>query len=751
MVPKSDLHLEDLHMPLNGRFQVIEILAAKLWTRTYRAQDLHRPSQPDCIITHLKAIPIVPNYRAAIRDLFGREVTVLEQVGSHAQIPSLLTWFEDEHGFYAVQEYVTGRSLSLDLLPQQPWTPAQVWQWLNSVLEPLAWVHQHGSIHGNLKPENLLRQENGQWLAIDFSSLGVLQQTLMAAHGLFVPPRAAAQQGYQPLEQLQGLACAASDVYALGMMAVQALTGVKPVDFQVDPDSIKILWQDHLPDTATPLQHQLIPILENMVQWDLPQRYGNAQEVLLALAAVSPVEVGEGVPAIAPMPTLAVVGADHPRRETAIAAESAISPPAAVAIATPASSAPNGTGANQPDLDPVPPVNPPESAPSPGLSLKSLLQSGWANPSVRLGMGGVAVATGAAAVGWGLLNSVDWSTQTGKIWQRIAAATSANGQSNSRSVKQLSEKWRQDWQRAAVTFQQVETAAQQGEWAKAKDLSATLPDIPYWRDRSVTLLKQGHLPATTPPVSSAPAPTATTPAELESAFTYARERKFTKALAELAKLPPGSEVDAIVKAKTQEYQEKQNVRAQFDLQRAFDRAIAKDFEQALAYLYQIPGGTDAYATAQTKIAEYKQKRQIQADVQRQTVSDRPTLPPPATLVSTTAIVPSPAVNSPIPISLDPATEQLNQQANQWLQQADQQINAGQIEAALATLGNVPLGTPAYAEARDRRLRLTAPLNSPPTPNPAMIQARQPISAQVAPERPSLIMGRADLQWVERTP
>ncbi len=747
LAPQSDRHLDDLNLPLNGRYQVLGVLAAKLWTRTYRAQDLQRPQQPHCVITQLKAIPIVPNYRAAIRDLFVREATLLEQLGQHPQIPSFQPWFEDEQGFYVVQEFVRGRSLSLDLLPHQPWTPEQVLQLLRQVLAPLVWVHRHGGIHGNLKPDNLWQQEDGRWLAIDFSSLGVLQQTLMAAHGLFVPPRTAAQQGYQPLEQLQGLACAASDVYALGMIAVQALTGIQPVDFQVDPDTVKILWQEHLPDRASSLQQQLVPILENMVQWDLPQRYANAQEVLLALETVRPVSVP--TPAAAPVATAlayASVGGTQGDKVMDTDAEPVIPAPpqrvAAVALATPIAAPPTAAVPLHPPIE-VPAVMatppPPEQPPSePTLPLKTLLQSTLGSPAMRLGVGGVAVATGIAAVGWGLLNSVDWSTKTGKLWQRVAAATNLNN-SNSRSVKSLSEQWRQDWQRAATTFQQVETAAKQGEWAKAKTLSTTIPDIPYWRDRSQSVLQQANLPVAT----AAPAADAET--QLAPAFDYARAHKFNKALAELAKIPPGTAIDAVVKAKTQEYQEKQNVRADFDLQRAYDRAIERDFEQALAYLYQIPAGTNAYATAQTKIAEYKQKRDIQAEVRRTSVSDRPTPP------QVSALPPAPAAIAvqPVAMQLDPDIQALNQQAETWLRTADRQLQAGQLQAALTSLAQVPLGTPAYAGARDRILTVTAQLQTPPNTAPVVLQAEHPTPPQVAPETQPLILGRAQLQWVDR--
>jgi len=742
MVSQPNPHITDLNLPLNGRYQVIEILTAKLWTRTYLAQDLHRPSQPDCVVYHLKTIPIVPNYRIAIRDLFAREASILEQLGTHPQIPSFLDWFEDEHGFYVAQEFVSGRPLSLDLVPEQGWQPEQVLQFLKSVLEPLAWTHRHGSVHGNLKPENLLRLDNGQIMAIDFSSMGMLQQTLMAAHGLFVPPRTAAQQGYQPLEQLQGLTCAASDVYAVGMIAVQALTGVKPVDFQVDSESVKILWQEHLPESSSRLQQQLIPILETMIQWDLPRRYANAHQVLLALEEVTPVSVpvSSGV-AMSP----AIAKAAHVERviELPPVVEPTISRDTAEATDHSVVTIPVYLEAQpEPHNGPVPKKSAQAATGSTQktrLLMQSFLKMTATNPSVRVGVGGVAVASTFAAVGWGLLNSVDWSEKTGQLWQRFTNASALNNNTPKTSVKALSEKWRQDWQQAALTYQQAETAFNQGEWAKVKALTTTLPDIPYWRDRGAALVQEVNVKTES-----------SSSKHLEIAFEYAQERNFTHALAELEKIDAEPALSGVVQAKTREYREKQNIRAWFDLQRAYDRAIARDFSKALAFLYQIPPGTDAYATAQAKIAEYKQKQTIQVKTKSSVVSDRSQQSAQVISVTAQSTVDASVPNHAVDVDVDISVERANQQAAIWLKLAEQQAKAGQLATALTTLEKIPVGTLAYAEARDKRLELAAQLQPTSTPKTVVVHAQQQETtnpAHLASIDQPLIVGRAELQWV----
>lgn len=758
-VPKTEIHLAELNIPLNGRYQIIEILAAKLWARTYLAQDLHRPNHPPCVIHHLKTIPIIPNYRESLYDLFAREATLLQQLGSHPQIPQLLDWFEDDNGFYGVQEFISGRSLSLDLLPQQTWQPEAVLQFLRSALEPLTWVHQHGSLHGNLKPENLRRLHNGQLLLIDFSSMGSLQQTLMTAHGMFVPPRPAAQQGYQPLEQIQGFACAGSDIYALGMIAVQALTGLKPLDFQVQPEPIKVLWQDHLPENHSPLRSRLVTLLTQMVQWELPDRYANAREVLLALDELVPIQaVVEPIRELAAAQPLPVMS--RPIADTAAPILTAEATVTEVASLPRRQRSLDLTGTTDSPLVPVHAIVDATalaiaapSRPKPSdhyalcnfeetpLGMRKFLQTTFANTPVRIGAGGIAVATTCAAVGWGLLNSVDWSKQTDQLWARIGHLSELKQNGNYRSVKGLSEKWRQDWQQAATTFQEAEVAFNQGEWAKVKALTTTLPDIPYWQDRGAALAQSANVRAETSATQ-----------QLEAAFASARQHNFTKALHELAEIELNGSVAGVVKTKTQEYRQKQNVRAWFDLQRAYDRAIARDFTQALDYLYQIPADTEAYKTAQLKIAEYKQKAQERAKAAGQSSSDR-------TIGLTTrsqisAQTPSTAQSGrpAIEVNIDVKGLQVNQQAEATLQLATQQAIAGQTTAALTTLEQIPLGTPAYAHARDKRVALmalqqpTAAAQAPVAPR-SLPEARPQATRRFTSE--PLIMGHASLQWVER--
>ncbi|MDD1416865.1 serine/threonine protein kinase, partial [Dolichospermum sp. ST_con] len=83
--------------------------------------------------------------------------------------------------------------------------------------------------------------------------------------------------GYMPTEQGQGKPRPNSDIYALGIIAIQALTGVPASQLQEDPDTGEMNWQ-HL----IPINPELVAILTKMVRYHFKERYQTATEALQA-------------------------------------------------------------------------------------------------------------------------------------------------------------------------------------------------------------------------------------------------------------------------------------------------------------------------------------------------------------------------------------------------------------------------------------------------------------------------------------
>ncbi|MBD2778310.1 serine/threonine-protein kinase [Iningainema tapete] len=263
---------------LDHRYQVINVLATGGFGQTYIAKDTKRPGNPVCVVKHLKPANDPKVFDTAKR-LFQNEADTLEQLGNHDQIPRLLAYFDDNQEFYLVQEFIEGHPLSDELVPGKRWSESQVIQMLQEVLSILLFVHRQGVIHRDIKPDNIIRRAaDNKLVLVDF---GAVKQLRVSTSGYRTATVAIGTPGYMPIEQGQGKPRPNSDIYALGIIAVQALTGVPSMDLQEDPETGEILWQ-HL----APVSNELAAVLTKMVRYHFKDRYQSVSEALQALPSL---------------------------------------------------------------------------------------------------------------------------------------------------------------------------------------------------------------------------------------------------------------------------------------------------------------------------------------------------------------------------------------------------------------------------------------------------------------------------------
>jgi serine/threonine-protein kinase len=277
---------------LGGRYQVVEILATGGFGQTFVAEDTHRPGNPQCVVKHLKPASINSGFLQNARRLFQSEAETLEKLGNHNQIPRLLAYFEENQEFYLVQEFIQGHTLSAELQAGKPWSESKVYQFLQEILNLLIFVHGHRVIHRDIKPDNLIRrQRDGKLVLVDFGSVKQAWTQVVTAQGqtsaTFAnsPPATIAigTPGYMPTEQGRGKPRPNSDIYALGMIAIQALTGVNPTQLIEESDNGEIQWQHQ-----AQVSERLAAVLSKMVRYHFKNRYQSAAEALQALLLVHP-------------------------------------------------------------------------------------------------------------------------------------------------------------------------------------------------------------------------------------------------------------------------------------------------------------------------------------------------------------------------------------------------------------------------------------------------------------------------------
>lgn len=265
---------------LHGRYQLIQVLGSGGFGLTYLATDTHHPDNPIHVVKQFKPANQDAAFLDIARRLFLSEVGSLRKLGTHDRIPALIDDFEQDQQFYLVQEYVEGRSLTEELAEVKQLDEPQTIALLRDVLEILEFVHSNQVIHRDIKPSNLIRRNrDGRLALIDFGAVKEIQTQLTAIEpGQTNLTVGIGTQGYVPSEQLMGKPRYSSDIYALGMTAIQALTGTHPCNLPTDPDTAEVVWHDR-----TQVSPWLAKILDRMTRYHFTQRFQSASDVLQAL------------------------------------------------------------------------------------------------------------------------------------------------------------------------------------------------------------------------------------------------------------------------------------------------------------------------------------------------------------------------------------------------------------------------------------------------------------------------------------
>lgn len=261
------------------RYQVMRALGRGGFGVTFLAKDVSLPNEPLCVIKQL--CPKVSNpvvlQRACQR--FEREAKMLSQLGSHAQIPQLLDYFQVNDEFYLVQEYIRGRTLAREVKLKGTLSEAEVKQFLREILPVLSYIHEHQVIHRDIKPPNIIRcQDDGRLVLIDFGAVKeqfvhVSDSTQKGSTTHFV-----GTLGFAPPEQLALRPTFGSDIFAIGVTCLYLLTAKPPMEFDYDVATGEVCWQEWVE-----VSEHFAKILDKMLRVSVRDRYQSAAEILRAL------------------------------------------------------------------------------------------------------------------------------------------------------------------------------------------------------------------------------------------------------------------------------------------------------------------------------------------------------------------------------------------------------------------------------------------------------------------------------------
>ncbi len=227
-------------------------------------------------LDRLVAIKILADGRhddPAFADRFRAEAKTLARL-AHPHIVTVHDFGEADGLFYLVMEFVDGVNLR-DILRDGKMDPAQALAVVPPVCEALEYAHEKGVVHRDIKPENLLLDRDGRVKIADF---GIASLAGAAGERSGTPP-------YMAPEQAGGNTDRTADIYALGVVLYEMLTGERPGSGAVAPSGV------------VPIDARIDEIVLRALDRDPARRYQTAGEFRTVVqtmdARPSPIPTGE--------------------------------------------------------------------------------------------------------------------------------------------------------------------------------------------------------------------------------------------------------------------------------------------------------------------------------------------------------------------------------------------------------------------------------------------------------------------------
>ncbi len=257
-----------------GHYKLQQRLARGGMSEVYLAYDMNTQS--------VVALKVVNKLQEDHTQRFQHEVQVLKQL-AHPHILQVFEYGEDETWCYVAMPYVKDGTLR-NRLHNGPLSLVEVHVLFTQILVALQWSHERGIIHRDIKPSNVLLHEGKHVYLADFG----LAKSLADEHAMTQTGCLIGTPEYMAPELSEEPATCGSDIYALGVLLYQMLTGSVPFHGETP---MAIYWK-HLQETPQP-PSQLNPALPASVESvilralekDPRQRFQSVGEMATAFSA----------------------------------------------------------------------------------------------------------------------------------------------------------------------------------------------------------------------------------------------------------------------------------------------------------------------------------------------------------------------------------------------------------------------------------------------------------------------------------
>ena len=291
---------------VDGRYRVLRRLGSGGMADVWLAEDTHLQRQVALKVLHKRFAQdheFVERFRREAESAAGLQ---------HPNIVSVYDRGEFEGTYYIAMQYVEGPTLKG--LIDAGLSPEQAVALIRQVLEAARFAHRNGIVHRDLKPQNVIVDPEGKAIVTDFGIARAGVSEITQTGSVMGTPH------YLSPEQAQGFeVTAVSDLYSIGVLLYEALTGRVPFEGE-SAVAVAMKQISQTPQRPSSINPRVSPALDAVVMRALEkepgERFQSADAFIAALdAALREPGVGSGTASFAPLPPVVAVPLEEDEEE----------------------------------------------------------------------------------------------------------------------------------------------------------------------------------------------------------------------------------------------------------------------------------------------------------------------------------------------------------------------------------------------------------------------------------------------------
>src|SRR5437764_713963 len=262
---------------LKDEYEILEELGRGGMAIVFRARE--KQLERDVAI---KVLPFSLAFDKEFVERFQREARTSAKL-EHPGIIPIYRVGKSGRVIYFVMKFLRGKPLASVLAARGSLPPAEIRQILVQVARALAYAHKGGIVHRDIKPDNIMFDEHGQAVVTDFGIAKAATGGKLTGTGMSI-----GTPHYMSPEQARAQALdGRSDIYSLGVVAYQCLTGSVPFDGE---DSFSIGYKHIMEEVPTPPletydQRTLFEVIRKMMAKVPDDRFQTSDDLVQALEA----------------------------------------------------------------------------------------------------------------------------------------------------------------------------------------------------------------------------------------------------------------------------------------------------------------------------------------------------------------------------------------------------------------------------------------------------------------------------------